>query len=96
VGAKTSDVSKPCFSPPSQPFPATASAEGLLIQGGPFPASATAEGRQLNGAPSPAREEGVKGPGQRGEKREMHGPGHGAYLLTGMLLSIRITILCCY
>ena len=45
--------------PPSQPFPATASAEG----------------RQFNGAPSPARGEGVKGSGRRGENRELHGLG---------------------
>jgi hypothetical protein len=60
VGVRADGVSMPGFSPPSQPFPASASAEGRLIKGGPFPASVTAEGRQLNGAPSPARGEGVK------------------------------------
>jgi hypothetical protein len=49
--------------PPFQPFPATASAEGRLIKGGP----------------SPARGEGVKGPGQRGEHREMNGPAFCLY-----------------
>src|SRR5215831_14399584 len=39
---------------PAGPFPATASAQGRLIQGGPFPASATAEGAQFNVPPFPA------------------------------------------
>ena len=44
VGVQTGGVPRPRF-PPSQPFPATASAEG----------------RQFNGAPSPTRGEGVEG-----------------------------------
>jgi len=40
--------------PPSQPFPATASAEGRQFNGAPFPASVTAEGAQLNVPPFPA------------------------------------------
>jgi hypothetical protein len=39
MGVKARGVPRPCFSPPSQPFPA----------------SATAQERQLNGAPFPAR-----------------------------------------
>jgi hypothetical protein len=45
--------------PPSQPFPATASAEGRQFNGPPFPATASAEGAQLNVPPSPARGEGA-------------------------------------
>jgi len=52
VGVKAGGALMPRFSPPSQPFPATASAEGRQFNGAPFPASATAEGRQFNGAPS--------------------------------------------
>ena len=33
----------------------------LLPQSQPFPATASAEGRQFNGAPSPARGEGARG-----------------------------------
>jgi hypothetical protein len=44
VGVKAGGAPRPPFSPLSQPFPATASAEG----------------RQFNGAPSPARGEGAK------------------------------------
>jgi hypothetical protein len=44
VGVKAAGAPMLRFSPPSQPFPATASAEG----------------RQFNGAPSPARGEGAK------------------------------------
>ena len=59
MGVKAGGALMPRFSPPSQPFPATASAEGRQFNGTPFPASATAEGAQFNVPPSPARGEGA-------------------------------------
>jgi hypothetical protein len=58
VGVKAGGVRMP-RSPPSQPFPATASAEGA----------------QFNGRPSPTRGEGAKNPERRGDNRELNGPG---------------------
>ena len=52
---------------PSQPFPATASAEGRQFNGAPFPASATAEGRLIKGGPSPARGKESKAQGGEGK-----------------------------
>jgi hypothetical protein len=46
-------------SPPSQPFPATASVEERQFNGAPFPATTSTEGAQFNVPPSPA---GGKGP----------------------------------
>jgi len=54
VGVKAGGVPRLCFSPPSQPFPATASAEGAQFNVPPFPVSATAEGRLVKGGPFPA------------------------------------------
>src|SRR5262245_19719235 len=67
VGVKASAVLRPCFSPPSQLFPASATGEGRLVKGGPFPATVWAEGRQFNGVPSSARGKGLKAQGGKGK-----------------------------
>jgi hypothetical protein len=67
VGVKAGGVPRLCFSPPSQPFPATASVEGAQFNVPPFPVSATAEGRLVKGGPSPARGKGAKAQG--GERK---------------------------
>ena len=59
VGVKAGGVPQAMLLPPSQPFPATASAEG----------------GQFNGPPSPARGEGVEGPEKCGKNRELNGLG---------------------
>ena len=85
MGVKAGGVPRLCFSPPSQPFPATASAEGAqfnvppfpvsataegrLVKGGPFPATVSAEGAQFNVPPSPPGGKGSKAQGGEGKSR---------------------------
>jgi hypothetical protein len=79
---KADGAPMPCFSPPSQPFPATALAEGRQFNGAPFPASATAEGRLIKGGPSPWRGEGAKRPSRTSSAElQLPTPSHWLPLL---------------
>ncbi len=62
MGVKVGGARLARFSPPSQPFPATASAEGRQFNGAPFPVTASAEGAQFNVPPSPDQEGRSKSP----------------------------------
>jgi len=69
VGVKAGGVPRLCFSPPSQPFPATASVEGAQFNVPPFPATVSAEGAQFNVPPSPPGGKGSKAQGGEGKSR---------------------------